>query len=157
MEPKKIKCKSKKILWIDDDYFHIKGLAKSLEKEGYKVVPARSYVEATNFLEYWESYCLVILDLIIPYSESAPLKNDISDDDLIDRRENAYNLAENGIELFNYMIYEIKLNIPIIILSVVQHREITNGLLKQGAKERIYKLGLLPNELKRIVIETLSE
>jgi DNA-binding response OmpR family regulator len=56
------------ILWIEDDFYHVRGLVKPLEKDGYKITIARSVIEAKEHLINWQDFSAILLDLIIPYS-----------------------------------------------------------------------------------------
>ena len=149
---------AQKILWIEDDYYHVKGLAKPLIKAGFKMVPARSYVEATLLLKEWRSFCLIILDLIIPYSEF-----EATDSQLATSHEKNYStedihsLVQNGLAIFDYMTEDLKVNIPIVILSVVRTKEIIDPLVAKGATVNLEKLSLLPQEVMDIVTKTIEE
>ncbi|GEM_PF-2023480 len=143
---------SRRILWVEDDYYHLKGLVKPLEKMGFTVVPARSVVEARTLLKEWKKYCLVLLDLIIPYSEmpvpgAAEGTGEIRD------------LTSNGMALFEYMKDELGIDIPIVILSVVQKNEDADidMLEAKGAVRPFVKRGVLPEELKNVVIRALEQ
>jgi CheY-like chemotaxis protein len=127
------------ILWIEDDYYHVSGLIQPLQEEGYKFKIARSYLEAKNYLVNWQEFSAIILDLIIPYSEEH-----LEDPG----KGRGYDPIENGIKLFSYLIEEINVTIPIIILSIVANKERINKLLEQGATMCLYKGFILPEDLK---------
>jgi DNA-binding response OmpR family regulator len=148
--------KNKKILWIDDDYFHLKGLTRSLEKDGYKITVARSYEEAKNELDRNTDFCIVLLDLIIPYSLTGNKIKDKTPDKSDKLVETPGKLAEHGVSLFNDIKKILPQTTPIIILSIVQAEEIISDLIKNGAHKRLIKLGLLPNTLKNTVLESLD-
>ena len=60
----------RRILWVEDDYYHLKGLVRPLVKKGCEIVNAGSYVEAVGLLNDWRNFSLILLDLIIPYSDT---------------------------------------------------------------------------------------
>ena len=148
------KCKrrnGKRILWVEDDYYHLKGLVKPVEKAGFQVVPARSYVEAKLILSKCTSFCLVLLDLIIPYSDFEPVASDIPPVDRTTIDEDINSLTRNGLALFDYLVNTLKLSVPIVVLSVVQTKTIVDTLVDRGAAAYVRKVGLMPREVLSIV------
>lgn len=144
MKQEKKLNQSKKILWVEDDYYHLKGLFKKVEKRGFLIVPARSFMEAKTFLENWSEFCMVVLDLIIPYSE-------------LDMSVPKRIKMENGVRLFNYMIRELKLNIPILIFSIAKAPRVINEMISRGKLVRkIDKLGTLPSDIDKIILDILK-
>lgn len=141
-----------KILWIEDEFFHVQGLVKPLVNMGFKVICARSVTEAKSLLEGWRVFRLVILDLILPYSEQ---ENDTISPDVALKGDEA--IAENGIHLFEHMVDELKIEIPIIVMSVVTTATIVDKLMEKGAARRLGKLGLLPNEVKRVALDVIGD
>ena len=143
--------RSYRILWIEDDYYHLKGLVKPLQKMGFKIATARSFVEARKSLQDWQQFCMIILDLILPYSETERVSrgqaggNGIAD------------MTENGVGLFDHMVDELRLTIPILILSVVTDEHIINHVVSKGAVRPFVKRGVLPEELKAAVMEILGQ
>lgn len=138
---------SHNILWIEDDYYHVKGLIKPLINEGHKFIIAKSYIEATEYLTKWQDFSVIILDLIIPYSEKEiayPDEQDFCDP------------AENGMKLFFYMKRDLKITIPIVILSVVKNQQKINELMASGAAKWLEKGFLLPNDVKSEIHELLG-
>ena len=93
---------NKKIFWLEDDHFHLKGLVRPLEDEGFTITPARSYKEAISIIDSDRNFDLVLLDLIIPYSEY--LLEDIQSKNKLEREDGISNIAENGIAFFNYLV-----------------------------------------------------
>lgn len=156
-------AKSQKILWIEDDYYHMKDLFRPLRKMGYDVIPAESSLKAHRLLQNWQNYCLIVLDLIIPYSDEEfsqsetkiaqnPDGSQITMD--LDTDEDA---AENGIALFSYMTQELKVNIPIMLLSIVRTQEIVEHLLNNGATKHLEKGALSPQDVKSAVMAIFGQ
>lgn len=139
-----------RILWIEDDHYHIRGLARPLELRGLQVVPAFSFVEARSYLENWRSFCLILLDLIIPYSQTELTNPDQTGDDTIEAA------VQNGTALLRYMVNELGIDIPVLVLSVVRTETIIQQVLREGAARRIEKRGLLPKEVEEAVIRTIQ-
>lgn len=142
--------KQQKILWVEDDYYHVKGLVKPLEKIGFQVVPARSFVEAKSLLKNWSSFCIVLLDLIIPYSERELVNPNQKED------ETNETVSENGLALFDYMVEELRINVPIVILSVIRTQQIMDSLMSKGAARTVEKSGLLPKDIKHVVLDVIG-
>ena len=147
---------AKKILWIEDDYFHIAGLVEPLVEDKYTVEAARSLKEAELKLQNWKNYSLVVLDLIIPYSESYMLDPRKNESPFIFENWTDADLARNGMEIFIYMKEKIEINIPVLVLSVVRNRDIVNRLISLGAVKYIDKTSITPNELKREILELFN-
>jgi len=149
--------KNKKILWVEDDYYHLRGLTRPLTNEGYEIIAAESFDQAVVELnKHKEDLCLILLDLIIPRSLTNATEPKETEEEFWNRIEKPQDLVEYGIGLFNYVKQELKLSIPIIVLSIVRQGDIIKGLEDEGAK-RISKFGLLPNKLKELVLEELSQ
>src|SRR5512138_3706986 len=51
---------SKRILWIEDDYYTIKGLVKPLENDGFCIDIAIDGIEAYKKLTSWQAYDLIV-------------------------------------------------------------------------------------------------
>ena len=128
-----------------------KGLVRPLVKKGCEIVNAGSYVEAVGLLNDWRNFSLILLDLIIPYSDTGltPPGQDL--DEEADRI-----LADNGISLFNYIMNDLKADIPVVLLTVVQTSRLIDDLMAKGARKRIYKSGLLPADIEQAVREALT-
>jgi CheY-like chemotaxis protein len=148
--------KNKKILWIEDDHYHLKGLTRPLAKDGFEIIAAKSYIQAVSELDkHKNDLCLILLDLIIPRSLTDTIEPTESEEDFQNKIETPHDLVENGMELLNYIKKKLLLTIPIIVLSIVRNEDIIKRLENSGVK-RLPKLGLLPNELKQSVIDELS-
>lgn len=147
----------KRILWVEDEYYHLRGLVKPLVDAGFEVVPARSRVEAEQLLEDWRSFGLILLDLIIPYSDLEPIESHPTVTSIRDVGSgNIHSLITNGFALFDYMTKELKVDIPIVVLSVVQAEDVRNMLLRGGAAAFVVKKGLIPRDVMRIVTDTIE-
>lgn len=143
----------KTILWIEDDYYHLRGLFRRIEKKGFLLIPARSYIEAKKILRDRKDFCLIVLDLIIPYSENSlnyPNKENEK------AEETNAQITQNGIQILNYIVKDLKLNIPILILSIVRTRKILDKLTKIKNVKIIEKLGITPIVIERIVLDVLK-
>lgn len=140
----------KKILWIEDDYYFIKGLADPLTEIGFEIIPARSFIEAKERLDISDNYDLIILDLIIPYSENEKFdgmdKN--SDINIVHARQ--------GLNMFNYLIGDLKFAKPILVFSIVKTKKVLDLLLKAPNVKIVYKVGKLPEDFKELVLEILN-
>lgn len=145
------------ILWIEDDYFQLKGLIKPLQRAEYHFEIASSYVEAISYLQNWQKYSLIILDLILPFSDLEPFVPQDDIDGINPMRDSSRDLVENGVRLFDEMKSNFKITIPILLLTIVNQKPIVDELLKVGGVRRLPKLGLLPSELKEIVLEVLDK
>ncbi len=142
---------NKKILWIDDDYFAIQGLFRPLEKEGYKVDFALSALEGYQKAKKWEEYSLIVVDLILPISqeESAP--------EPVKSWDNQEEYAYVGIGLAKWLLKDIKVTRPVVILSVVPDPISTYKLEGLGIAGYIRKSGLLPTNLREELIKIISQ
>jgi hypothetical protein len=56
--------------------------------------------------------------------------------------------AENGMDLFFYLKNDLKITIPIIIISIISDTERVRKLMNSGAAKWLKKGTLLPNDLK---------
>lgn len=141
---------NKKILWIDDDFFAIEGLFYSIRKEGYTVDDAQSALDGYHKAKNWKDYDLIVIDLIIPISqeETAP--------EMIKRWDNQENYEHVGIGLANWLLKELKVGCPVIILSVVPDPISTYKLENLGLAGYIRKSGLLPTNLKDELMRILK-
>jgi len=147
----------KKILWVEDDHYHLKGLTIPLEKDGFEIIVAKCYMDTKRMLEEHKDLNLIILDLIIPYTLSGDKIEQLKINNS-DSVEKATDLVKNGVKIFNFIRTELKLEIPIIILTIVQNNNIINKLLDDnnpGVNKKYDKFGTLPQDLKNIVLELL--
>ena len=149
--------KNNKILWIDDDYNHLSGLTKPLTKDGFEIIAAKSYNQAVTELEkHREDICLILLDLIIPRSFTDTTEAKESENEFQNKIEKPQDFVENGMGLLNYIKQDLKLTIPVIVLSIVRNEEIIRRLESSGVK-KISKFDLLPCKLKELVLDELQD
>ena len=146
----------KKILWIEDDYYHLQGLTRELSRNGFEIISAKSYEQALKKLnEYKEELSFIILDLIIPRSLERAIEPSFLEDEYEETIEEPKDLVEYGMELLNHIKNELKPTIPMIVLTIVRTEEILKELENNGVRKE-HKLGLMPNKLKEIVFKELS-
>jgi CheY-like chemotaxis protein len=130
------KIETKKILWIEDSAYLLRGLVRPLEKKGYRVTYALNEKEAIDYLKK-DEFQLILFDIIIPAG---------SDQDYIEFV---------GVRLAKTIINDMKIKTPIVGISVVNDPEIINELYGLGFK-KIFKKGyLLPSELLKYVEDIL--
>lgn len=103
--------KNYRILWVDDDINEIKYLLYPLEKEGYKIDKYAYLPEAYLALVSNRNYDLIVLDLLMPQNDRF---GDIPEW-LLSKHPN----GANGINLLILIREKLKLQLPVLILSVV--------------------------------------
>jgi len=145
----------KKILWIEDDYYHLQGLTRELSRNGFEIIPAKSYEQALEELnKHKDELCFIILDLIIPCSLERAIEPSMPEEEYEETIEEPKDLVEYGMELLKHIKNELKPTIPMIVLTIVRTEEILKELENNGVRKE-HKLGLMPNKLKEIVFEEL--
>lgn len=147
-----IKKQSRKILWIEDDYYHLKGLIKPLKRNGIQVDVARTFVEAKAMLLNWKEYDLFLCDLIIPFSFN--MFEDVKSNS--EKIISADDLVIHGTSIIEHLVKEIGIDAPIFILSVVQNESIIKKISRYTNVTYVHKLGLLPYELYDIVMDAID-
>lgn len=133
----------KKILWIDDDYYAISGLFRPLQLEGYELVPAISALDGFREAQKWKNYDLIVVDLIIPVvqqQETAP--------EIVKNWEDENENKQVGVGIVKWLLQDLKVTCPVIILSVVRDPINAYGLSGIGLAGYIQKGELLPSALK---------
>lgn len=96
------------ILVADDDPAILRLVTAIVEKEGYKVVPARDGREAYKLLQNDETFIAAIFDVVMPYIQ--------------------------GTELARYMQTERRLKkIPVIIMTAEQNPRLSSDSFSAGA------------------------
>lgn len=139
---------SKFILWIEDDYYAIKGLFKPLEKEGFKVNVATSALDAYNQLQNWRTYDLIVVDLIVPLSD---------DDAKIPPQVKFWEDEQYvGLGIAKWLARDLKVERPVLLLSVVRDPIANFNLSEFGLKYYLSKSGLLPSRVKEKVLRILA-
>jgi DNA-binding NarL/FixJ family response regulator len=130
------------ILWIEDEASKLKGLIRPLIKNDDLVTIALTKKEAIHAVES-KLYDLIILDIIIP--------NGI-DPDKIHR----FNLNEyEGIEFLKYMNHK-KIQMPVLVLSVVDDKDAIEQIYNLGAINVLRKGAYYPSDLKKEVDSILG-
>jgi CheY-like chemotaxis protein len=124
-----------KIIWIEDDYKSLRPLVYPLLAEGYIFDYAINEMEAMQFLRRTK-YDLIILDIIIP--------------------EGVYKDHEEpelfvGLRLLRAILNELKLETPILILSVVNDPKVEKELSDLKIENILSKGQVLPSQLRIMV------
>ncbi len=127
--------KSKRILWVEDDYTTIAAIMLPLEKNGIQVIKVATYLEAKELVEKDRSFNLFLIDLILPYGDGKQ-----GDDTLY------------GVELIRYIRNSLHLTTPIIVFSVVYDNAVTLELQTLGVEEKLQK-GTFSNQDMRDRVE----
>jgi len=120
-----------KILVCEDDFMMLKTIEHKLKRDGYEVIIAKDGQEAANYLkDPSNSVDLVITDLLMPFM--------------------------SGLEIINLIRNDLKLNLPLIVLSKVGNEDTVLQAFELGADEYITK-PFSPNELsiriKRVLMK----
>lgn len=138
----------KKILWVEDESFMINGLLRPMEKIGYTVEVAKTALEGYRMAAEWSKYDLLIVDLIIPitYDEKT----------VPDEVRQWENEPYVGVGLAKWLMKDLKVKIPIILLSVVSNPIASFELNKYGLKYFLPKSGLLPSKVKEEILSILE-
>jgi len=133
----------KRILWIEDDAGNLRGLIRPIEKDGHRITIALNEEQALEALDSG-SFDLIILDLIIP--SASP----------IDWSLNELQPALVGVRLAEEIVKKRAINVPIIVISVVDNSKIKKCLLEMGIKKFLLKGHVLPSELYKEIKEILN-
>jgi CheY-like chemotaxis protein len=138
----------KRILWIEDDYYAIRGLMRPLERAGFQVDAATSAIVGYQLAIHWQVYDLIVVDLIMPLSnDDRALPNVVKD---WDREEHV------GIGVLKWLLGDLKVTCPVLLLSVVRHPVYTYQLGGIGLASYLPKRGLLPSQVKTEVFRLLE-
>lgn len=138
----------KKILWIEDESFMIKGLLRPMEKLGFEIDVATSALEGFQKSKNWNDYDILVVDLIIPLS---------GDEKTIPQTVRDWaNEPFAGIGLVKWLATELNVEVPVLLLSVVQNPLIIYNLKKFGLQYYLPKSGLLPSLLKDEILQILG-
>lgn len=128
----------KLILWLEDDADKLMGLVRPLEKDGHKIIVTYNEVEALEKIEKY-NFDLILLDIIIPTG----VKDDKGDIPFV------------GMELLK-IIKEKQINTPILVLTVVRHKDMIDEMYNLGATKVLEKGACLPTKLKEEIYEILE-
>lgn len=142
----------KLILWVEDEYYHIKYLVKPLQQAGYGILPARSLTEAKTLVAKGTHIDLILLDLLIPYSENSTISPDIHVGDL----HSPENLVRNGLDLLSYLVDDFHVTCPLVVLSIVEDDDVMNRVRAFGVSAVMPKRGLFPKQIRDKITEILE-
>jgi DNA-binding NarL/FixJ family response regulator len=137
-----------KILWVEDESYMIQGLFKPLLKMNINIVVAKCAIEAYHMSMDWKSYDMIIVDLIIPLRDDEELMPNIVKDWEIE--------PYIGIGLAKWLSTELKVECPILLLSVIDNPIKSFELSKFGLKYYLSKSGLLPSRVKEEILSILE-
>jgi DNA-binding response OmpR family regulator len=129
-----------KILWIEDDYLELMPLIKTLKKAGCMFDYAINELEAIEHLNRSE-YNLIFLDIIIPEGVY---------------HEDRDPLFHVGLKLLDQIVNEMNIKTPVIVISVVNDKEVNIKLNDLKVKKILFKGRILPSELKASVEAVLG-
>lgn len=139
---------SKKILWIDDDFYAIQGLFRPLVQQGYTIQDARSALEGYRKALSWQEYDLIVVDLIITIDERQETTPEIVRS-WIDEEE----YPQVGIGIVKWLLTDLKVTCPVVILSIVADPIKTYQMEYLGLAGSIQKDGLLPTTLRDQILD----
>ena len=136
-----------KILWIDDDYFHIQSLLHQAEKRGYIVEYALNAADGYAKAKKWKDYKIMIVDIILPLHDH--------NEQLTDTVKSWESEKYPGIGFLKWLLLDLRVKCPVIVLSVVQDVLDNYELQNLGVSEVIPKTGLGPTLLMEILAKHL--
>jgi CheY-like chemotaxis protein len=140
---------NRKILWVEDDYYAIKGLVRPLENAHFKVDVAISAKEAYDYVLKWQEYDLIVLDVIVTITDDEePVMPEIAK--WVNNDEYA------GIAMAKWLLQELKIACPILLMSVVNDPVTRFGLTGISNLYYLSKKGLLPSLVKEKVFGILN-
>ena len=126
---------AKTILFVEDEQWLMEGMVEGLKAYGYDVLCATNGTQALELIEA-NKFDLILLDIIMPSGEKI-------EDATFGRR--------TGVELCRILREEMRLEIPVVCLTVVTDPEIHHELRKLGAVVKIKPA--LPSEIADIIKE----
>ena len=138
----------KKILWIEDEYYALQGLLLPLEQLGFEIVMAATALEGFHKAQSWQEYDMIVLDLILPFTdvmETIPVEIESWKD------ENYI-----GVPLAKWLKQRIRVQCPVLLLSVVGDPIEQFKLDQVGLFEYLPKRGLLPSVVKGKILDMLK-
>lgn len=136
--------KGKRMLWVEDDYFRLRGMVRPLQKRGLEVVSVENEREATELLDKKQHFDVFLIDILIPEGleesqvESAVLKD------------------HPGLSLIEKIRCVYKLSTPILVLTVVQDARVLGRIRKIGVSNILLKGYFHPSELEHEVALSLG-
>jgi CheY-like chemotaxis protein len=140
---------NKTILWIEDDYFAIKGLFRPLQLSGFEIAVATSAVDAYEKAQNWKKYDIIVVDLIIPLSDY--------DEEVKSETVKGWDNEEYlGVGLAKWLITELKVECPVLLMSVVSDAVSRFKLSEFGLVHILSKKGLRPSVVKAEIFRILG-
>ena len=137
----------KKVLWVEDDYYHIQFLFQHLAKEGMTVTPALSAFDAYQAIEHGAKFDLMIVDIILPISST------------LEKLPTAMAKWEDekypGVALIKWLKTEKKVKCPVVILSVIDEPISEFGLQDLEISDSIHKKRLGPSAFAERILKLL--
>lgn len=138
-------CSGKRILWIDDDYQHLKDLVYPLERDGCRVEGVITLNGLKEKLARRHDYDAYIVDLLLPRGDGKPMSLEPSP-------------ASNGMEAIATIRQHAGPHVPILVLSIVKEDVTIKRQLEDfGVPATLEKGVFLPSELKRRVLGAIGE
>lgn len=138
----------KKLLWVEDDYYAIKGLIRPLQLEGYEVDVATSALEGYRKAQAPAQYDIIVVDLILPISENGEELPPV----VRSWEEEEY----TGIGLAKWLKLDLKVSCPVLMMSVVSDVISRFNLKEVGLTHTLSKKGLLPSRVKAEIFKILG-
>lgn len=139
---------NKKILWVEDDHYAIKGLLRPLELAGFHIDVASSAVEGYRLAQKWQEYDLFVVDLILPLSDD--------DEEVIPQVRSWDHEEFLGIGLTKWLKDDLKVDRPVLIMSVVGDISARINLDGYTSVFTLSKRGLLPSRVKTEIFKILD-
>lgn len=129
----------KKILWIDDDYFHIQALFRQVEKQGFKIDYALTAVDGYEKAINWKNYHIIVVDIILPLrNQSQELPEIVQGWEKEDYP---------GIGIVKWLLKDLQVKRPVIVMSVISDLMDKYEFRNIGIAKVISKTGLGPSLL----------
>ncbi len=138
----------KKILWIEDDYYHIQALFFHIEKLGYMIRPALNALDGYYEAKKWRNYEAIVVDIILPLR--------VPNQKLPSPVDQWAKEAFPGIGLLKWLLTELKPRCPVLILSVWDDPIEKFHLEDLPIQEVIVKKALGPKQLFEIMRKYLD-
>lgn len=127
------------IAWVEDDIDVIYGVLKPLIKQGVAINQYHNYQDAITRINEIRECDLILLDAILPPGASGATGSNL------------------GIKLLRRFREEFKLEMPVIIFSIVANaQDVISTSELEELKARSLPKGITPLELKDEVVEVLG-
>lgn len=129
---------NKKIAWIEDDIGIIEDVIQPLIADGHNFTYLRNSKEVLEKINFLKTVDLILLDLIFPSGDEAMDFNQYP-----------------GVSLLERLKDEFKIEVPVIVFTVVTNGQAHKRLRELGVIEIINK-PVRPSELREAVNRVLS-